>query len=111
VVILLVSKLPAGKLVNDPLLLLKLRKKPFPTVVMLLVSKLPAGKLVNAPLELKFPKKAFPTFVGVAPKCDIAGIWLTYTLSAVVPDFGTRGLLVDQNVHLLAAPAQASVMM
>jgi hypothetical protein len=46
--ILLVSKLPAGKLVNAPQPL-KEMKKPSPTVVILLISKLPAGKLVNAP--------------------------------------------------------------
>jgi hypothetical protein len=46
--ILLVLKLPAGKLVNAPFWL-KLVKNTFPAVVMLLVSKLPSGKLVKAP--------------------------------------------------------------
>jgi len=47
-VILLVSKLHAGRLLNNPILL-KSRKKLFPTVVILLVSKLPLGKLVKNP--------------------------------------------------------------
>ena len=56
-VILLVSKLPAGKVVKAQLVL-KLEKKKFPTaLVILLVSKLQAGKELRDQPRLKLEKK------------------------------------------------------
>jgi hypothetical protein len=45
-VILLISKLPAGKVVKAQLML-KLEKKSSPTLIILLVSKLPCGREVR----------------------------------------------------------------
>jgi hypothetical protein len=53
-------------------------------------------------------KKRSHTFVALFPKCDIAGIWLTYTLDDVVHAFGTRATTLE-NVHLVDPPVKESV--
>ena len=62
-VILLVSKLQAGRVVKAQFWL-KLEKKSCPTApVILLISKLPADKVVKAQLMLKLEKKSSPTLI------------------------------------------------